>query len=98
MTRPAFASVPHELGRLGRATLRRLARPFAWHEYGGLLVSLRNVVDALARVTAWANRSGPSTRRRRRYEVPGRLLSFATAGAGASFVPGGEGYGEQDER
>lgn len=62
--------VPRELGRLlSRLSDDSLARS-AWHEYGGLLVNLRNVVDALAEVTAWANRSGPSTRRRRRYDVP----------------------------
>jgi uncharacterized membrane protein YccC len=43
----------------------------AWQEYGGLLVNLRNVVQALGEVTEWGNRTGPSTRRRPRYRVPG---------------------------
>lgn len=62
-------TLPHELGLLAsRLSDDSLARS-AWHEYGGLLVNLRNVVDALGRVTSWANRTGPTTRRRRRYDV-----------------------------
>ena len=48
----------------------------AWHEYGGLLVNLRNVVDAMTEVTSWANRSGPSTRRERRYRLPASGLGY----------------------
>jgi hypothetical protein len=66
----ALLELPGELGVLvSRLSDDALARS-AWHEYGGLLVNLRNVVDALAEVTSWANRSGPSTRRQRRYRLP----------------------------
>lgn len=43
----------------------------AWHEYGGLLVNLRNVVSALAQVVESNRRSGP--RRSSRYPVPENL-------------------------
>lgn len=55
----------------------------AWYEYGGLLVNLRNVVDALAQVTEWSVGSGSSPVRSKR-RVP-RLRR-----------PGG-GYSERDD-
>ena len=33
-------------------TCRRTARAGEWHEYGGLIVNLRNVIDAVSRVAA----------------------------------------------
>lgn len=41
----------------------------AWYEYGGLLVNLRNVVDALAQVSEWSEGSG-STPVRSKRQVP----------------------------
>jgi hypothetical protein len=68
--------LPDELGVLvSRLSDDSLARS-AWHEYGGLLVNLRNVVDAMTEVTSWANRSGPSTRRQRRYRLPVTGLGY----------------------
>ena len=55
-----------------RADLRRLADDLStdalaagqWHEYGGLIVNLRNVIDAVSRVAAARAAAGPRTRRR----------------------------------
>ena len=41
----------------------------AWQEYGGLVVNLRNVVDALAQVAQWNEGSARSPRRRKRFPV-----------------------------
>jgi uncharacterized membrane protein YccC len=42
-----------------------------WHEYGGVLVSLRNIVDAGIELAPWARQTGSSLRRRARYDLPG---------------------------
>ena len=69
----------------------------AWQEYGGLLVNLRNVVQALAEVTEWSNRSGPSTRRRARYQVPGALSKRIRPAPGGRLPTGGRGYVPPDD-
>ncbi len=63
------AQISRLVSRLSDDTLVRSA----WQEYGGLLVNLRNVAQALAEVTEWSDRTGPTTRRRPRYRVPGGL-------------------------
>jgi uncharacterized membrane protein YccC len=70
----------------------------AWQEYGGLLVNLRNVVQALGQVTEWGNRSGPSTRRRARYRVPGRLPEGLRPAPGRGLSGDTQGYPPRDDR
>ena len=45
----------------------------AWHEYGGVLVNLRNVVTALIEVHERSSVSDPTQRRSKRYPVPSRI-------------------------
>jgi hypothetical protein len=42
-----------------------------WHEYGGVVVSLRNIVDAGIDLSPWTRQAGGSLRRRARYDLPG---------------------------
>ena len=69
----------------------------AWQEYGGLLINLRNVVRALGEVTEWGNRTGPSTRRRARYRVPGRLPEGIRPAPGRGLSGDGQGYPPRDD-
>jgi hypothetical protein len=45
----------------------------AWHEYGGVLVNLRNVVTALIEIHERSSVSDPTQRRSKRYPVPSRI-------------------------
>ena len=51
----------------------------AWHEYGGLLVNLRNVVSALIEVNDRSNSSDPGQRRSKRYPVRSKIPRCVTA-------------------
>jgi uncharacterized membrane protein YccC len=81
-----------------RAELTRLAEELstdalpgsAWHEYGGMLVNLRNVLSALTEVVERSRRLDSSARRMRRYPVRGRSAQGRYARRDA-------GYSERDE-
>lgn len=45
-----------------------------WREYGGLVMNLRNVHDALTTALEWGAHTAPEQRRRRRYDAPAELL------------------------
>lgn len=62
-----------ELGDLARQLSTDALAGSAWHEYGGLLVNLRNVVSALVEVTASSREAGPNPPRSRR---PGLRLPW----------------------
>ena len=80
--------LPEQISRLvARLSDDTLVRS-AWQEYGGLLVNLRNVAHALAQVTEWSDRSGPSTRRRPRYHVPRGLPGGHPPGTGSPYCQG----------
>ena len=67
----ALEQVRAELGALvGDLATDSLARSH-WHEYGGVLVSLRNIVDAGIELAPWTRQAGSSLRRRARYDLPG---------------------------
>ena len=67
----ALEQVRAELGALvGDLATDTLARSH-WHEYGGVLVSLRNIVDAGIELAPWTRQTGSSLRRRARYDLPG---------------------------
>jgi uncharacterized membrane protein YccC len=68
-----LAQIRSELGRLADETSSDLLSGSAWLEYGGLLVNLRNVVNALAEVTASSTRSAISTRRSNRFPVSDKI-------------------------
>jgi hypothetical protein len=75
----------------------------AWYEYGGLLVNLRNVVNALAEVVDLA-RSGQTARRSKRYPVSEKIPGVRRdAGDGRSGLRGlrlgrrHEGYSDRDD-
>lgn len=55
-----------ELGTLANELSTDSLAGAAWHEYGGLLVNLRNVVHALAQVTQWSEDSGSAPVRSKR--------------------------------
>lgn len=76
-----------ELGHLAHELSTDALPGSAWQEYGGLLVSLRNVVSSLTQVTEWSKRSGPSTRRSKRRPVSGKVSGHRSRGSGrARFV------------
>jgi uncharacterized membrane protein YccC len=89
----AHAVSTHDADRLGeiRAELGRFASELsddslaqaAWHEYGGLLVNLRNVVVALTEVTRLGEGSAVSPRRSKR--------------PGLRFRSRPDGYSDDDE-
>ncbi len=58
-----------EIGRVAEELSTDSLPGSAWHEYGGLLVNLRNVVGALIEVQDRSHRSDPSLRRSKRYPV-----------------------------
>ncbi len=58
-----------ELGDLAEKVSGDPLASSAWLEYGGLLVNLRNVVNALIEVTGSTERAAISTRRSKRYPV-----------------------------
>ena len=67
----ALAEVRDELGGLvGDLADDALAQTH-WHEYGGVVVSLRNIVDAGIDLAPWTRQAGSSLRRRARYDLPG---------------------------
>lgn len=43
-----------------------------WHEYGGVLVSLRNIVEAGLGLASWARRAADVPQRRTRFDLPHR--------------------------
>ena len=90
-------AVPRELGDLLESLSDDALVRSAWHEYGSLLVNLRNVVFALAEVIAWGNRYGPSERRSPRYELPTRVLAVRRPAGGRRFRGRDPGYAEHDE-
>ena len=45
------------------------ARQVAWQEYGGLLVNLRNIVDAGVELARWSSDASATSHRSRRYDV-----------------------------
>ena len=47
-----------------------------WYEYGGLLVNLRNIVDAGIGIAEWTSEAPLAPRRRARYEMPKRVLKL----------------------
>jgi uncharacterized membrane protein YccC len=56
-----------DLGRLAsELSTEGLARS-AWQEYGGLLVNLRNIVDAGVELSRWSSEAGRTPLRRQRY-------------------------------
>jgi uncharacterized membrane protein YgaE (UPF0421/DUF939 family) len=67
---PALEEVRSEVGRLARDLSTDRLADSAWQEYGGLLMNLRNIVDAGVEVVRWTSQTGGAPVRRRRYEVP----------------------------
>lgn len=71
----------------------------SWHEYGGLLVNLRNVVTALCEVLELSTPSDPSWRRVRRRPVRDALPEHLPgADGGGGLRPRRQGYPDRDER
>jgi uncharacterized membrane protein YgaE (UPF0421/DUF939 family) len=69
----ALREVRHRLaGLAGDLSTDELARS-AWHEYGGLLVNLRNIARSLGDVVEWRAGTGTRPGRARRYP-PGTLV------------------------
>ena len=73
MTRTGWCRVRSELGQLADKLSSDPVSTSAWLEYGGLLVNLRNVVNALTEVTGTSTRSPISARRSKRFEVPDKI-------------------------
>ncbi len=67
----ALEEVRDQLGRLVHDhSTDALARSH-WHEYGGVMVSLRNIADAGIELAPWTQKAGSSLQRRARYDLPG---------------------------
>jgi uncharacterized membrane protein YgaE (UPF0421/DUF939 family) len=62
-----------EIGRVARELSTDTLAGSAWHEYGGLLVNLRNVVGALIEVHDRSHRTDPAQRRTKRYPVRSKM-------------------------
>ena len=62
-----------ELGHLADQLSSDPLASAAWLEYGGLLVNLRNVVNALTEVTGSSTQSAISARRSKRFPVPDKI-------------------------
>jgi uncharacterized membrane protein YccC len=56
-----------ELSRLGAELSVEGLAESAWQEYGGLLVNLRNIVDASVELARWSSDAGSTPQRRQRY-------------------------------
>ena len=69
-----LVTVHDELGRLGAELSTERLSASVWQEYGGLLVNLRNIVDAAVELTRWSSEAGSTPRRHRRYDVPTSAL------------------------
>jgi len=67
----ALEQVRDALGRLVRGHADEAVARSHWHEYGGVVVSLRNLVDAGIELAPWTQQAGSSLRRRARYDLPG---------------------------
>ena len=62
-----LAGIRDDLGQLAaELSTERLAES-AWQEYGGLLVNLRNIVDAAVDLARWSSEAGSTPLRRQRY-------------------------------
>lgn len=82
-TAQALEDAEPEALRTVRDDLDALAREFStddlarryWHEYGGVLVDLRNIVDSAGELATWV-RKGGAAERRTRFDLPrpARLL------------------------
>ena len=66
----ALEAVRTELSGLAHELSTDALAESQWQEYGGLLVNLRNIVDAGIALAPWAGRAGSRPRRRTRYDVP----------------------------
>jgi uncharacterized membrane protein YccC len=66
----SLAETRDALGRLAQSLSTDALAGSHWHEYGGVLVSLRNIVDAGIELAPWARQAGSALRRRRRYDLP----------------------------
>jgi len=62
-----------EIGRVAEELSTDSLAGSAWHEYGGLLVNLRNVVSALIEIQDLGNRADPQLRRSKRYPVRSKI-------------------------
>ena len=70
---PALEQVRGELGQLaGELSTGSLAER-QWYEYGGLLVNLRNIVDAGIEIARWTSEAPRGPRRSARYPIPKRV-------------------------
>jgi uncharacterized membrane protein YccC len=66
----ALEEVRESLGELARRLSEEGPVEPLWHEYGGLLVNLRNIVDAGIGLAPWTREAGTRPRRRTRFDVP----------------------------
>lgn len=68
----ALEEVRSEVSRLASDLSTDNLAESAWQEYGGVLINLRNLVDAGVEVIRWTSQAGDAPLRRRRYEMPRR--------------------------
>lgn len=73
--------------------------PEVWREYGGLLMNLRNVHDALTAAVQWNHEATPDKRRSKRFDDPREMLRRERqAGVrGRRLSAGRDGYVARDE-
>lgn len=69
---PALEEVRSEVSRLASDLSTDHLADSAWQEYGGVLMNLRNLVDAGVEVIRWTSQAGDAPLRRRRYAMPRR--------------------------
>jgi uncharacterized membrane protein YccC len=69
----ALEGLRPELGALANEMSNDSLARAHWHEYGGVLVNLRNIADASLELARWATGSGRVPRRSKRFEVRANL-------------------------
>ncbi len=96
---PRLEALGEELAAMSEDFSQASLAPDAWREYGGLMMNLRNVHEALTSAVQWNQEATPERRRSKRYEDPREILRRERqAGVrGRRLSPGRDGYLDRDE-
>ncbi|WP_162244510.1 aromatic acid exporter family protein [Marmoricola sp. Leaf446] len=71
---PRLEELGEELARMTEDFSQSSLEPEVWREYGGLLMNLRNVHDALTAAVQWNHEATPDKRRSKRFDDPREML------------------------
>lgn len=96
---PRLEEIGADLARMTEDFSQASLSPDVWREYGGLLMNLRNVHDALTAAVEWNHQATPDKRRSKRFDDPREVLRRERhAGRrGRRLSAGRDGYVAHDE-